>query len=253
MHLELHGIAWVGEELDDGSEDEGPLFLPLAIDAQDGASVVVENVWISKLATAALRASGGARIVVRDDDWAKPSTASWHRATAAIIVENCLFNGGHVLGVSAYRGGRVDVRSCSIDCCFVVGSVSRKETARTSASTRCGTYRARKTMMIKRGGARRFVVRLGGCVTFSATENETYRWVPATFEGIPLEDGSRAMEAGGSWTASKTSRAMSLEPVLSLRRCPRGNMIVSSHVRRRSSTRSASSVLVRVSKLGGIY
>ena len=231
VRLELHGIALVGEELDDGRADEGPLFLPLAIDAQDGASVVVENVWISKLATAALRASGGARIVVRDATIGRSVHGVLAQDDGAIIVENCLFNGGHVLGVSAYRGGRVDVRSCSIDCCFVAGV----------SSTGDGSHiRIHKMQYISRpqnddDQARwspRFVVRRGGGVTFSATENETYNWVPATFEDA-LEDGGELVEGDG-WELDGFEDLPGDEPgpVLSLTSAVHGaNMIVSSHVR----------------------
>ena len=232
VHLELRGIAWVGGELDeDVPEDQGPLFLPLAIDAQDGASVVVENVWISKLATAALRASGGARIVVRDATIGRSVHGVLAQDDGAIIVENCLFNGGHVLGVSAYRGGRVDVRSCSIDCCFVAGV----------SSTGDGSHiRIHKMQYISRpqnddDQARwspRFVVRRGGGVTFSATENETYNWVPATFEDA-LEDGGELVEGDG-WELDGFEDLPGDEPgpVLSLTSAVHGaNMIVSSHVR----------------------
>ena len=51
MRLELRGLAWVGDELDEDVPEPraAPLFLPFAIDAQDGARVDVENCWLSKV------------------------------------------------------------------------------------------------------------------------------------------------------------------------------------------------------------
>ena len=215
VRLELCGIALVGDELEHRANPafSGPLVLPLAIDAQNGASVKVENCWFSELATAALRASSGSRIFVRDAHISRSVYGVLAQGDGStIIVENCLLNGGHVFGASAYRGGRVDVRSCSIDCCRVSGVCSKGE----------GSHiRIRETMyMSRRTGedafewSPRFIAREGGLVTFSATENDTYGWVSATFE----DDGGELIEGdGGDLEGFEDLSGGEPEPVLSLR------------------------------------
>ena len=229
VRLELCGIALVGDELEHRANPafSGPLVLPLAIDAQNGASVKVENCWFSELATAALRASSGSRIFVRDAHISRSVYGVLAQGEgSAIIVENCLLIGGHVFGASAYRGGRVDVRSCIIDCCRVSGVCSKGE----------GSHiRIRETMyMSRRTGedafewSPRFIAREGGLVTFSATENDTYGWVSATFE----DDGGELIEGdGGDLEGFEDLSGGDPEPVLSLRYPANDGFDYLSHVR----------------------
>ena len=228
VHLKLHGIAWVGAELENHEQGIGVgLTIPLVIDAQEGASVEVENCWISNAATAALRASSGSRIFVRDAHISRSVYGVLAQGDGStIIVENCLLNGGHVFGASAYRGGRVDVRSCCIDCCRVGGVCSKGESSH---------IRIRETMyMSRRTGedafewSPRFIAREGGSVTFSATENDTYEWVSATFE----DDGGELIEGdGGDLEGFEDLSGGDPEPVLSLRYPANDGFDYLSHVR----------------------
>jgi len=222
VRLELRGLAWVGVRFYAADPE-----LSLAVDAQAGASVDVENCWFSNFSASALRASGGARIFVRDATVGRSACGvSSQGAGSVVIVENCLFIGNHILGASAYRGGRIDARSCRIDCCRVSGLCSKGE----------GSHiRIRETMyMSRRTGedafewSPRFIAREGGLVTFSATENDTYGWVSATFE----DDGGELIEGdGGDLEGFEDLSGGDPEPVLSLRYPANDGFDYLSHVR----------------------
>ena len=208
VRLELRGLAWVGVRFYAADPE-----LSLAVDAQAGASVDVENCWFSNFSASALRASGGARIFVRDATVGRSACGvSSQGAGSVVIVENCLFIGNHILGASAYRGGRIDVRSCRIDCCRVSGLCSKGE----------GSHiRIRETMYLSRLveilgeeiWSPRFTVKEGGCVTFCATENDTYEWVSAVdFEG---ERGELVEGDGGDLEGFEDLSGGDPEPVLS--------------------------------------
>ena len=212
VRLELRWLAWVGEELDeDVPEDPGPLFLPFAIDAQAGARVDVENCWLSSISRAALRASSGASIYARDLTIGLSSKGVMAYDDGSVIVENCLLKGNHIYGGMAHNGGRIDVRSCRIDCCFLVGFCARG----------AGSHiRIRKTVYMSRlveladeeSWTPRFTIKRGGCVTFSATENETYRWASTEpYPNVELVEGD-----GGDLEGFEDLSGGEPEPVLSL-------------------------------------
>ena len=195
VRLELCGIALVGDELEHRANPafSGPLVLPLAIDAQNGASVKVENCWFSELATAALRASSGSRIFVRDATINQNIYAVVAQGGGSmVIVENCILN-NQVVAAMASGGGRLDVRSCSIDCCRVAGLQSQGEGSHIRIhKTR---YMSRESQEDAFEWTPRFLIRDGGGVTFCATENETYEWVSA--EDVEGDRGELVEGDGG--------------------------------------------------------
>ena len=208
VRLEQRGLAWVGVRFYAADPE-----LSLAVDAQAGASVDVENCWFSNFSASALRASGGARMFARDATIGRSACgASSQGAGSVVIVENCLFIGNHILGASAYSGGRLDVRSCRIDCCRVSGLCSKGE----------GSHiRIRETMYLSRLveilgeeiWSPRFTVKEGGCVTFCATENETYEWVSA--EDVEGDRGELVEGDGGDLDGFEDLSGGDPEPVLS--------------------------------------
>ncbi len=216
VRLELRGLACVGEKLDeDEDDDQGPLplFLPFAIDAQDGARVDVENCWLAEFSRAALRASSGASIYARDLTIGFSSKGVMAYDDGSVIVENCLFIGNHIYGGVAHNGGRIDVRSCRIDCCFLVGFCARG--VGSHIRIRETAYWSRLVELNDEDSwTPRFTIRRGACVTFSATENEWYRWVSADdVEG----DGGELVEGdGGDLDGFEDLSGGEPEPVLSL-------------------------------------
>ena len=180
-HLELRGVAchaWRRRIAD--RIPQAPA-LATGLDASGGARVEIENCLLScrgLIESAALKASGGAQISAFDLTLNRTQYGILAEgAGTSVVVDNSLFNGDYAWAAAARAGALVDVRRCHIDACRMSGLLAEGDGAHVRFDLGTTYWSRPSPAAMVPGGiwwAPRFIVRLGGRVTFPAGAEDEY-------------------------------------------------------------------------------
>ena len=179
-HLELRGIAckaWRRRITD----MPGAPALATGVDVSGGARVEIENCLLScrgLIESVALKASGGAQISAFDLTLNRTQYGILAEgAGSSVVVDNSLFNGDYAWAAAARAGALVDMRRCHIDACRMSGLLAEGDGAHVRFDLGTTYWSRPSPAAMVPGGiwwAPRFIIRLGGCVTFPAGAVDEY-------------------------------------------------------------------------------
>ena len=206
-HLELRGIAchaWRRRIADRIAQAPA---LATGVDASGGARVEIENCLLScrgLIESAALKASGGAQISAFDLTLNRTQYGILAEgAGTSVVVDNSLFNGDYAWAAAARAGALVDVRRCHIDACRMSGLLAEGDGAHVRFDLGTTYWSRPSPADMVPGGiwwAPRFIIRLGGCVTFPAGAVDEYFHNKAHVlakDGVELVEGRIEHADGG--------------------------------------------------------
>ena len=179
-HLELRGIAckaWRRRITD----MPGAPALATGVDVSGGARVEIENCLLScrgLIESVALKASGGAQISAFDLTLNRTQYGILAEgAGTSVVVDNSLFNGDYAWAAAARAGALVDVRRCHIDACRMSALLAEGDGAHVRFDLGTTYWSRPSPAAMVPGGiwwAPRFIVRLGGRITFPAGAEDEY-------------------------------------------------------------------------------
>ena len=176
-HLELRGIACKAWRRGLGQASA----LATGVDVSGGARVEIENCLLScrgLVESVALRASGGAQISAFDLTLNRTQYGILAEgAGTSVVVDNSLFNGDYAWAAAARAGALVDVRRCHIDACRMSALLAEGNGAHVRFDLGTTYWSRPSPAAMVPGGiwwAPRFIVRLGGRVTFPAGAEDEY-------------------------------------------------------------------------------
>ena len=176
-HLELRGIACKAWRQGLGAAPA----LATGVDVSGGARVEIENCLLScrgLIESVALKASGGAQISAFDLTLNRTQYGILAEgAGTSVVVDNSLFNGDYAWAAAARAGALVDLRRCHIDACRMSGLLAEGAGAHVRFDLGTTYWSRPSPAAMVPGGiwwAPRFIVRLGGRVTFPAGAEDEY-------------------------------------------------------------------------------